>query len=384
MCARKLFQLALVFSILLLPALALAAPEKPAAKPGPDEVMKRLALGNARFLAGKAQHPNTDQKRLALAGGKEGQARYAIATVLSCSDSRVPVERIFDAGVMDLFVVRVAGNVCHTDELGSIEYGLAQMRTPVLVVLGHTQCDVVATVTDSLSGRGRALERNIPPLVAPIVPAVKRAMAAGSGLAGDALVARAIEENVWQSVEDLLMKSAAVRELYKARSVKIVGALYDVGTGKATFLPEAKVVQILKEVEANPARAMNAMAEPGQEAKDKTVDKAEIDRGIQELSRSLQDIDGRVEAKVKDMNRDLVPALQALQGKIEERALRQHRETLLALAALGIGAAILFLVLLWLIVSRTRRLAAQQERLRGKPRGATPQQDEKVMQFRDQ
>lgn len=96
--------------------------------------------------------------------------------MITCSDSRVPVELVFDAGVMDIFVVRVAGNVCDTDEVGSIEYGLAHVNTPVLVVLGHTQCGAVTAVTHAVQGKGHALELNIPPLVDNIEPAVKRAM----------------------------------------------------------------------------------------------------------------------------------------------------------------------------------------------------------------
>lgn len=88
------------------------------------------------------------------------------------------MERLFDAGIMDIFVIRVAGNVVDTDEAGSIEYGLSHVNTPVLVVLGHTQCDAVTAVTNMIQGHGHALERNIPPLVNNIEPAAKKAMAA--------------------------------------------------------------------------------------------------------------------------------------------------------------------------------------------------------------
>jgi len=83
------------------------------------------------------------------------------------------VELIFDAGVMDIFAIRVAGNVCDTDEVGSIEYGLAHVNIPILVVLGHTQCGAVTAVTHKVHGEGHKLERNIPPLVDNIIPAVK-------------------------------------------------------------------------------------------------------------------------------------------------------------------------------------------------------------------
>lgn len=249
-------------------ALALAGPafaSATAAKPSPDEVLALLKVGNERFVAGKAANPHTDSARL-IQAGKESQANYAFATVLSCSDSRVPVERIFDAGVMDIFVVRVAGNVVDTDEAGSIEYGLAHVNTPVLVVLGHTQCGAVTAVTQAVLGHGHALERNIPPLVENIQPAVKRAMAANPKLEGEAVVPAAIEENVWQGIEDLFLTSAAARELAKAGKVKVVGAVYDVGTGKVAWLPEAKVAELLAKAEASPARAREAMAaEPAAE-----------------------------------------------------------------------------------------------------------------------
>ncbi len=129
-----------------------------------DQALERLKEGNARFVSGKAIHPNTDLARL-IQAGKENQADHAYATIISCSDSRVPVERIFDAGIMDLFIIRVAGNVVDTDEAGSIEYGLAHVKTPLFVVLGHTQCGAVTAVTEAIQGHGHALEINIPPLV---------------------------------------------------------------------------------------------------------------------------------------------------------------------------------------------------------------------------
>lgn len=236
-----------------------AASEQGVKKPGPDKVMQVLKDGNERFSSGKATYPHADLARLKLAG-TENQGNHAVATVISCSDSRVPVELIFDAGVMDIFVIRVAGNVCDTDEIGSIEYGLAHVHTPVLVVLGHSQCGAVTAVTQSIQGHGHKLERNIPPLVDNIVPAVKRAMDLHKDVHGDAIVAHAIEENVWQGIEDLFMKSPASRDLVKNRQVKVVGAIYDVGTGKVKWLPDEKPVEILKKVEASPQKETEPFA----------------------------------------------------------------------------------------------------------------------------
>ena len=126
-------------------------------KPSPEKAIALLKEGNKRFIDGKSIHPHMDAARLAQAGS-EDQGDHGYATVITCSDSRVPVELIFDAGIMDIVVIRVAGNVCDVDERGSIEYGLAHVNTPVLVVLGHTQCGAVTAVTHSVQGKGHALE----------------------------------------------------------------------------------------------------------------------------------------------------------------------------------------------------------------------------------
>ena len=228
-------------------------------KPSPDQVLQILAEGNKRFYTGKPTHPHTGPARCKQAG-TDDQAEHAVATVIACSDSRVPVELIFDAGVMDLFTVRVAGNVCDTDEIGSIEYGLAHVHTPVFVMLGHTQCGAVTAVTHALQGNGKPLERNIPRLVDNIIPAVKKAMAAHADLQDDAVIPHAIRENVWQGIEDLFMKSPATRELVNKGKVKVVGAVYDVASGKVNWLPTESVAEILKKVEASPEKETEAFA----------------------------------------------------------------------------------------------------------------------------
>jgi carbonic anhydrase len=221
------------------------------AKPTPDQILQTLKDGNERFFAGKSAQLNRDPARIGLAG-RSDQADYAYATVLACSDSRVPVELIFDTGIMDLFVVRVAGNVCDTDEIGSIEYGLAHVNTPLLVILGHTHCGAVTAVSQEVEGHGHKLERNIPPLVDNIIPAVKRAMEQHKDVHGKAIVPFAIEENVWQGIEDLFMKSPSVRNLVQAGKAQVVGAIYDLDTGKVDWLPQAKIGEILQRVEASP------------------------------------------------------------------------------------------------------------------------------------
>ncbi len=247
-----------VLSLVITPFVAHA--ESAAKKPSPQDAVRQLKEGNDRFVNEKPVHPHSNIARLKQAG-TENQGDHAVATVITCSDSRVPVERIFDVGIMDIFVIRVAGNVCNVDEAGSIEYGLCHVNTPLLVVLGHTQCGAVAAVTDAVQGHGHPLERNIPPLVAPIMPAVKRAIAAHPDAKGKNVVPYAIEENVWQTVEDLFMKSPATRNVVKSGKVQVLGAIYDVGTGKVKWLPEKRVAEILNRVEASPNKAVNAMAE---------------------------------------------------------------------------------------------------------------------------
>jgi len=229
-------------------------------KPSPDQAIQMLKDGNERFFSGKSQHPHLNKERL-IQAGKEDQGDHAYATIITCSDSRVPVEAIFDAGVMDLFIIRVAGNVCDTDEVGSIEYGMAHVHTPVMVLLGHTQCGAVTAVTRAINGHGHAMERNIPPLVDNIEPAVRKAMKKCPHAKGDEIIPLAIEENVWTGIRDLFMTSPATRELVKAGKAKVVGAIYDVSTGKVSWLEDAKVDKILQEVEADPDRAMEAMAD---------------------------------------------------------------------------------------------------------------------------
>ncbi len=229
-------------------------------KPGPAKALRMLQEGNNRFVAGKLEHPHSDSARLKLAG-KEDQGDHAYATVLTCSDSRVPAEYIFDAGVMDLFVVRVAGNVVNPDEAGALEYGLSHVHTPVLVVLGHTQCGAVKAVAKAMQGHGGKIERNIPPLITSIEPAVEQALHDHPELAGKPeLLPYAEVDNVWQAIRNLFMLSPSTRELVEDGDVKVVGAIYDVSTGKVRWLSQDKVEDILAQVNKDPDRYIDPMA----------------------------------------------------------------------------------------------------------------------------
>ncbi|MBF0229629.1 MAG: carbonic anhydrase [Desulfamplus sp.] len=221
-----------------------------AGKISPDVAIAKLQQGNIRFAKGESTHPNLDAERRLLAA-TESQADHAFATVLACSDSRVPVEAIFDAGVMDIFTVRVAGNVCDVDEIGSIEYGVAHVNTPVVVILGHTQCGAVTAVSQAVQGHAHKLETNIPKLIDNIEPAVKKAMELNPDVKGDNIIPAAIEENVWTAMEELFMKSPTTRDFVSKGYAMVVGAVYDIGTGNVTWLSEDKTFEILTKVEAS-------------------------------------------------------------------------------------------------------------------------------------
>lgn len=237
----------------------------------PDSALEDLQKGNTRFVSGEPAHPHQAAARRAEVAG--GQAPFA--TILTCSDSRVPPEVIFDQGVGDLFVVRVAGNVAKTDEIGSIEYGAGHLGAQLLVVLGHSSCGAVKAVAEHAEVHG-----NIPQLVEPIVPAVEKARAANPGLDGAAFLAKAVDGNVWHSIEDIFENSGTVRDLVKAGKLKVVGAVYDLSTGAIQWRGEhpeqarllgssggAGHAEKSAEHEATPDSATTAAVPAGHEAK---------------------------------------------------------------------------------------------------------------------
>ena len=219
-------------------------------KPTPDQVLEILKNGNERFYTGNSVYPNTDAARLTLANN-ENQKDHTYATIVSCSDSRVPVELILDAGTMDVFVIRIAGNVCHNNEIGTIEYGLTYVHTSLLVILGHTQCGAITAVTHALQGKEQKLARNIPHLVENIIPPVKKTFERHPNLCGDDIIPYAIKENIWHVIETIFMRSPVVRHLVEDGKVKVVGAMYDLATGKIEWFPFEKSDEILAKVEAS-------------------------------------------------------------------------------------------------------------------------------------
>jgi carbonic anhydrase len=196
----------------------------------PDEVRDMLRAGNERYASGHATHPNQGpvHRTLAAVAGQR-----PVATVMACSDSRVPVEILFDQGVGDLFVIRVAGNVADTDEIGSIEYGVEHLGTPLMVVLGHTGCGAVTAVAS-----GAEMHGSIPALVDNIIPAVDKVKKEFPDLAGPELIAKAVKANVRQAMADLLTGSPATAKLVESGSLQVIGAVYDIEHGSVQWIGE--------------------------------------------------------------------------------------------------------------------------------------------------
>jgi carbonic anhydrase len=223
-------------------------------KPSAEQILEMLRLGNQRYCQGKSVHPHMGPERLDIAG-RESQADHALVTILSCSDSRVPAELIFDLGIMDAFVVRVAGNVVNSDEIGCIEYGLCHVKTPLLVLMGHTQCGAVTAATQMALGRTLNLEQNILPLVSSINPAVQKALQDNPGLSDQKeIVEKAAVENLWHGLENLLRRSADVRKLLESGQVKVAPAIYEVHSGRVNWLDGNLTAAVIKKVAGDTAK----------------------------------------------------------------------------------------------------------------------------------
>lgn len=212
-------------------------------KPGPAQVLEALTEGNRRFYQDRPRHPRTGLLRRQQAHVSD-QAEHAQATILACSDSRVPVERIFDAGIMDLFVVRVAGNVVGRATAASLEYGALHVHTPLLVVLGHTGCGAVSAAWHHRQEGVPSESERIAHLLEHIDPALDRVMA--GGLNGDLAMEAAVEENVWQAIADLGQLSQPVRQASQEGRLLVTGAIYDLSNGRVRWLDQGKAVSVLQ------------------------------------------------------------------------------------------------------------------------------------------
>lgn len=194
-----------------------------AAGPTADEAIQKLLDGNKRFIASASAHPNHSAARRT----EVAQGQHPYATILACADSRVSPDVVFDQGLGDLFTVRVAGNIVDNASLGSLEYAVEHLHTPVLMVLGHEKCGAVSAALSSGHAPG-----HIHTIVEAIEPAVKQT----KGQVGDPLD-NAVVANVRRVVKQLQEAEPILRELVKAGKLKIVGARYDLDTGMVEILP---------------------------------------------------------------------------------------------------------------------------------------------------
>jgi carbonic anhydrase len=229
----------LICALFIASVLCVCAAEK-APQVTADQAWKHLMDGNGRYVSATPKHPN---QGFDVRNQTANQGQHPFAAVLSCSDSRVPVEVLFDRGVGDIFVIRVAGNVAGVNEMASIEYAVEHLNVPLVVTLGHSKCGAVTAAAENAHAQG-----HLPHLLRAITPAVCTVKAENPKLTGHAFVDAAIKANVFQQMEDLLNASHAIRENAKKGTIKLLGAYYHIDTGKVVNLGEhPKKAALLKD-----------------------------------------------------------------------------------------------------------------------------------------
>ena len=206
----------------------LAAPEPAIAQNDitPLAALQKLIDGNRRFVQRRRQNPNQDLARVT----EVAQTQKPFAAILGCADSRFPSEIIFDQGIGDLFVCRVAGNVATPEEKGSLEFGTLVLGAKVLMVIGHERCGAVKAAIEQTVPGAQPLPGQIGSLTEAIKPAVERS----KNQAGDK-VKNAVEENVRLQIENL-KKSAVISQLIQERKLIVIGGYYDLDTGAVSIV----------------------------------------------------------------------------------------------------------------------------------------------------
>jgi carbonic anhydrase len=192
--------------------------------------IKRLREGNERFVNGKSQHAATTLRE----DLSHGQSPFAV--VLACSDSRVPVEMVFDQGFGDLFVIRVAGNIVAPSQIGSVEFAVTQFGTTLAVVLGHSSCGVIQATLDELSLDTRHRSPNLRAIVDRVRPSVEPVLESFHGEVNAASKKQATEANVRASVEHLRHGSLLLEQLIDKGELTVIGANYSLASGTVDFL----------------------------------------------------------------------------------------------------------------------------------------------------
>jgi carbonic anhydrase len=192
----------------------------------PDQALTRLTDGNRRFVAGQSLHRDYPAQVKATASGQ-----YPFAVVIACLDSRSSPEIIFDQGLGDLFVARVAGNYCPTDLLGSTEFGTKVAGAKLVMVLGHTECGAIKGACDNVE------LGNLTTVMHALQPAVADVPETGDRSSKNKKFVRAVTEaNVRRTVASIRSNSEILRGLEQSGQIKIVGAIYDISTGEVTLL----------------------------------------------------------------------------------------------------------------------------------------------------
>jgi carbonic anhydrase len=196
------------------------------------EALERLQAGNRRFVAGVRSLDSllTQERRRAFVAGQA-----PLAVILGCSDSRVPVEIVFDQGLGDLFVIRVAGNIVAPSQVGSVEFAAERFGTRLVVVLGHTRCGAVEATLEQLLNPGARPSRNLSSIVERIRPAVESLVAADLCHDHDALSRQAVRANVRVAANALRHGSEVLERLIRADGLLVVGAEYSLETGAVEF-----------------------------------------------------------------------------------------------------------------------------------------------------
>ncbi len=201
------------------------------------EALARLREGNARFVAGDREYALTDQRRR----GELISSQNPFAIVLGCSDSRVPAEIVFDQGLGDLFVIRVAGNIVAPSQIGSVEFAATQFGTRLVVVLGHSQCGAVQATLAELERPSERRSPNLHAIVDRIRPSVEELLDTDLRTNSAALLQHAVRANIRASADHLRSGSKILEQLTRDDALVIVGAEYALETGVVDFfegLPE--------------------------------------------------------------------------------------------------------------------------------------------------
>ena len=197
------------------------------------EALERLREGNRRFASG-ATRPRGTELEGRRAELLDGQNPFAV--VLACSDSRVPVEMVFDQGLGRLFVVRVAGNLVGPTLTGSIEFAASKIGTPLVVVLGHSDCGAVKATVGEMRKPTAGISPNLKAIVDFVRPSVERVLAVDPGCDEQSLVQQAVRANVRAVVARLRRDSALLKTLIEKEGLLVVGAEYSLETGEVTFM----------------------------------------------------------------------------------------------------------------------------------------------------